>query len=230
MVPRCEFGYISGAVDSDPSMQNKYVGDIGDYLKFGILRALSPGHRLGVAWWLFPNEMHNRDGWRVGYLKKPEQWRHFDPDLFDALDQIVTAGQRDVRAVQAADILPGAVFAGDLIVSNGPIARRRQARHEWFIDTKQQLVAADIVFVDPDNGLAPDSFSYGSPKAGKSVLLDELHRLATPERCLIVYHHQSRRKGGHHAEMEHWAIGCGRVAFKPWIPYALCLVRLASFS
>jgi hypothetical protein len=35
-------------------MQNRYVGDIGDYLKLGILRALSRGHRLGVAWWLYP--------------------------------------------------------------------------------------------------------------------------------------------------------------------------------
>ena len=43
-------------------MQNRYVGDIGDYLKLGILRALSPGYRLGVAWWLFPDEAHNGMG------------------------------------------------------------------------------------------------------------------------------------------------------------------------
>ena len=40
----------------DLIMQNRYVGDIGDYLKLGILRALSPGYHLGVAWWLFPDE------------------------------------------------------------------------------------------------------------------------------------------------------------------------------
>lgn len=34
-------------------MQNRYVGDIGDYLKLGILRTLSPGYHLGVACWLF---------------------------------------------------------------------------------------------------------------------------------------------------------------------------------
>jgi hypothetical protein len=38
-------------------------------------------------------------------------------------------------------------------------------------------------------------------KAGKSVLLTELHELARPGRCLIVYHHQSRRKGGHQCEI-----------------------------
>ncbi len=32
-----------------------------------------------------------------------------------------------------------------------------------------------------------------------------LHELATPGRCLIVYHHQSRRKGGHLCEIVYWA-------------------------
>jgi hypothetical protein len=43
-------------------MQNRYVSDIGDYLKLGILRALSPRYRLGVAWWPYPDEDHNGNG------------------------------------------------------------------------------------------------------------------------------------------------------------------------
>jgi hypothetical protein len=43
------------------------------------------------------------------------------------------------------------------------------------------------------------------PKSGKSIMLRELCSLARPGRCLIVYHHQSRRPGGHQAEMQHWA-------------------------
>ena len=41
------------------------------------------------------------------------------------------------------------------------------------------------------------------PKAGKSVLLSELQELASravPDRL----HHHTRRKGGHHAEIEYW--------------------------
>jgi hypothetical protein len=83
-------------------MQNRYVGDIGDYLKLSILRTLSPGYRLGVAWWLFPDEAHNGDGRHVGYLNRPDQWRHFDPKLFDALRRVVSSGQRNVRALQAS--------------------------------------------------------------------------------------------------------------------------------
>ena len=54
-------------------MQDRYVGDMGDYVKLAILRALMPGERLGVAWWRFPDEVHNADGRHVGYLRKPAE-------------------------------------------------------------------------------------------------------------------------------------------------------------
>jgi len=64
---------------------------------------------------------------------------------------------------------------------------------------------ADLVFVALDNGLESAGFSHGSGKAGKSVTLDELLALRRPGRCLIVYHHHTRRAGAHHAEIDHWA-------------------------
>jgi hypothetical protein len=180
-------------------MQDRYVGDIGDYLKIGILRALSPGYRLGVAWWLYPNEDHNKDGRHIDYLKQPERWRHYDPKLFDALGEIVSSGQRGVRVLEAANILPGTIFANDVI------PQRKQAREEWFASTQSTLEGTNLVFVDPDNGLEPDGHSHGSGKSGKSILLSELSDLARPGRCLLVYHHQTRRAGGHHSEIEHWS-------------------------
>jgi hypothetical protein len=186
-------------------MQNRYVGDIGDYLKMDILRALSSGYHLGVAWWLYPDEHHNRDGRHIGYLNRPDQWRHFDPLLFDALAEIVAAYQRDIRALEAVNILPGTIFASEVVPTDAPVTQRRQSRQDWFARIKQKLAHCDLVFVDPDNGLEPDGYSHGSAKAGKSILLSELQELARPGRCLIVYHHQTRRAGGHHAEIEHWA-------------------------
>jgi hypothetical protein len=183
-------------------MQDRYVGD---YLKLGILRALSPGYRLAVAWWLFPDESHNLDGRHVGYLQRPEQWRHLDPMLFDALAEIVASNRRNIRALETANLLPGALFANEVIPTDGLSAQRKRARHQWFARMQDRLADADLVFADPDNGLEPSGYSYGSSTAGKSVLLGELRELAKPERCLIVYHHHTRRKGGHHAEMVHWA-------------------------
>jgi hypothetical protein len=78
-------------------MQNRYVVDIGNYLKLGILRALLPGYLFGVAWWLFSDEAHNGDGRHIGYLNRPEQRRLFDPDLFDILLGVVSSGQRNVK-------------------------------------------------------------------------------------------------------------------------------------
>jgi hypothetical protein len=53
---------------------------------------------------------------------------------------------------------------------------------------KDRLADADLVFADPDNGLEPSGFSYGSSMVGKSVLFSELRELVEPGRCLVVYH------------------------------------------
>jgi hypothetical protein len=186
-------------------MQNRYVGDIGDYLKLGILRGLSPGYRLGVAWWLFPDESHNRDGRHVGYLDRPDQWRSFDPKLFDALCGIVSSGRRNVRELEGASVLPGATFASEFIPHGGSIAERSQARSEWLEAALRRLEGTDLLFLDPDNGLEPAGFRSMTRKSGKSIMISELHQFARPGRCAIVYHHQSRRRGGHQAEMQHFA-------------------------
>jgi hypothetical protein len=183
-------------------MQNRYVGDISDFVKLGVLRALSPGYRLGVAWWLHPDETHNRDGRHIVYLRHPDWWWHFDAQLFDALEAIVTSGQQNVRALETANILPGAIFASDLIPVWGPIQDRLHRRRQWFERVQHILAEADLIFLDPDNGLEPVSHQQRSSKFGKRVLLTELRELATPERCVIVHHHQIRRKGGHFVEME----------------------------
>jgi hypothetical protein len=182
-------------------MQNRYVGDIGDLVKLAILRALTPRYHLGVAWWLFPDEAHNDDGRHIGYLKHPERWRHFDPPVFDALADIVSLGYRNVGALEAANLLPGTVFSGEAMPVVQPIASRRL---EWFTRVQDTLGSADLVFVDPDNGIEPVGHKPGSAKSGKSILISELRDLAKSGRCLIVYHHHTRRKGGHHCEIEYW--------------------------
>lgn len=90
-------------------MQDRYVGDIGDYAKLAILRASSPGRRLGVGWWLYPGSGPDGDGRHIRYLSAPAKWRHLDPILFDTMNKIVTSGQRRVTAVEEANLVPEAV-------------------------------------------------------------------------------------------------------------------------
>ena len=159
-------------------MQNRYVGDIGDYLKLGILRALSPGYRLGVAWWLFPDEAHNGDGRHISYLGRPDQWRHFDLELFDMLLGIVSSGRRNVWELEAANVLPGATFVSEFIPGGGPTAQRQQARRDWLEEIRRKLEPTDLLFLDPDNGLEPAGFRPTAAKSGKSIMISEVRQFA----------------------------------------------------
>ena len=58
-------------------MQDRYFGDVGDFGKYGLLRVLSgfwaePRLKLGVVWYLFPNETHNADGGLISYLQRKD--------------------------------------------------------------------------------------------------------------------------------------------------------------
>ena len=53
-------------------------------------------------------------------------------------------------------------------------------------------------------------------RLARAVTLDELLALRRPGRCLIVYHHQTRRPGGHHGEMVIGPHGCGRLGSRWW--------------
>ncbi|MBR2655649.1 MAG: hypothetical protein IKD58_04010 [Loktanella sp.] len=43
-------------------MQDRYAGDVGDFVKPVLLGAISPERNLAVAWYQYPDEGHNGDG------------------------------------------------------------------------------------------------------------------------------------------------------------------------
>ena len=113
-------------------MQDRYVGDIGDYAKYGMLRALSSGYRLGVAWYRCSNETHNSDGKHTRYLEDATRWRGFDPELFDALKQIVDQEKRCLTSIEKSDLLRGARFASETLTCCSPVfAERAEWRKQW---------------------------------------------------------------------------------------------------
>ena len=60
-------------------MQDRYAGDIGDLFKLALLRGISSGYSLGLAWYHFPDEGHNNDGRHVDYLDQKELYGTLDP-------------------------------------------------------------------------------------------------------------------------------------------------------
>jgi hypothetical protein len=92
-------------------MQNRYTGDIGDYSKLGLLRALqSAGFSIGLNWYLTPDETHNSDGHHVGYLHQDE-YRACDEELWLCLKEIVDGEKRQVHNMENDAILKAAFFS-----------------------------------------------------------------------------------------------------------------------
>lgn len=183
-------------------MQDRYAGDVGDFVKLGLLRALSPGRQLGVAWYRYPDEDHNGDGRHISYLDQPDRYEHLDPVLFRHLRNIT----RDARSISSLlPVLNGAISSDEAVDSSRiPPRQRRDWRTAWFNRVLDHLSACDLVFADPDNGIIDDNDQRkGRAKFGKQMPLAEVQTLARG-RCAVIYHHNTRRRGGHDAEVNHW--------------------------
>lgn len=184
-------------------MQDRYVGDVGDFAKYALLRQLA-GHptgkpiQIGVVWCLFQNESHNNDGRHVSYLDKPE-FEALDDRLLVTLRQVVRSGNRRVSAVSGAKILPSETIFFDDPVSPPlvpPIKReeRESYRLGWLRNCLMQTEGCQLVFFDPDNGLEVSSVPKHHPKAGKYIFWDELVPFWIRGQTLLIYHHLNRTK------------------------------------
>jgi hypothetical protein len=189
-------------------VQDRYAGDLGDYLKFGLLRWLAPpgspaSPRLGVVWYRTVGETHNADGKHVAYLyaghRSSAHLRQLDPDLYKRLASLVASGRRSTAALADADVLgAGTCFFGDLLdLADLPVAARaaRQARRRSWVERALAATAdCDLIFADPDNGIR--SAGHRAPayrtNAVKHAYLDELAAFARRGQSLIVYHHADR--------------------------------------
>ena len=185
-------------------MQDRYVGDLGDYGKYALLRHLAgfsgrPQLFLGIIWYLFPDEYHNNDGKHVSYLKTGSH-RKLDHQLHGKLLELVQSGKRSVADVMQSGVFaPPTVFVYDTVEPGNwqgkPItkSRRIEYRGNWHREALARTEDCDIVFMDPDNGLEVKSVPFGSPKSGKYAYWGELREFFYREQSLVIYHHTNRR-------------------------------------
>ena len=174
-------------------MQDRYAGDVGDFGKFAVLRALAPDRTLGVCWYRTSGHgENNNDGKHVAYLERPEHYRDLDPVAFDAMATVVRTG-RSLRALEACALLPGAIYHGE------EVPRPRHERAAWGARLFAAMAPCDLVFTDADNGF---EWSSLTPKC---VARDEVRALRRRGRALLLYHHSTRRKGGAAADFDHFA-------------------------
>jgi hypothetical protein len=190
-------------------MQDRYAGDVGDFGKFGLLRHLCgetaqnehPRLKPGVIWYRVADETHNGDGRHISYLKRSAKrvkdksgkddndprFRDCDAHLYDALKKMVFRDQnRTIEGLEGAQLLPGAVYWSKEIAA---------LRSNWFDGALHKTANCDLVFVDPDNGVAsPRACTEGSLK---HVFLDEIRSLVErkPRPNVVIYHHMDKTKG-----------------------------------
>lgn len=169
-------------------MKNQYFGDINDYRKYGLIRAIhaASGFRTLIGWML-TREDGRTDGQTIGYLEQPERWAGFDPVLFDALRAALRRNsQRHVGLIEETAVLPNAEYFSAII----PDAALD--RDQWFKDLAKRAPSFDLVFLDPDNGLEVKSRPYGRKDSSKYLFWDEAKALWAAGPSLLIYQHFPR--------------------------------------
>lgn len=189
-------------------MQNRYVPDLGDLGKFGLIRALARpgapgGLRVGLAWYLVDLGEANNDGRHVTYLDAGDPrraaLRDCDPVLFDAVAAIRNAGEQHVAAYRLRAVAGAArscTYFEEPLGFEGTTRRaeRERVRGLWLERAAAAVDGCDLVLLDPDNGLEVASVHPSSPRGVKYATLGECARFFDPRRrSLVVYQHASRR-------------------------------------
>lgn len=207
-------------------MQDRYAGDVGDFGKFALLRSLfgNASHRIGVIWYLFPDESHNNDGGHIDYADK-KSFLDCDKDLCERLKKVL-AGKRSVASLEKAGLLPGnTVFFSELLdchlryssQSRKDKEERECRRKDWLKNANQSVSNCKVLFLDPDNGLQIASCTkINQMKSGKFAYYSEISVLAKDKHVCVIHHHLNRHKNhGTHSNQIKTRVGKLREHIKP---------------
>ena len=179
-------------------MKDQYVGDIGDYGKYGLLRFLADKKiTIGVNWYLTDND-GSTDGKFTDYLKDDSNFR-YDEELFYKLKKIVDKGKniKRVQDVENENIIPNAVYYNERLTKVSDIKNikdRLPKRTEWNDKAKSILIQDEVnlIFADPDNGSAEGKSTRKNGE--KYADLSELRKYYDKGKNVVYYCHRGRRK------------------------------------
>lgn len=167
-------------------MQLGQIGGVGDFGKFALLRHLMKGRRLAVCWYLSGDKKTSKDRDKhFNYLRRPGDFRHFDPDVFDRLVQFDGGSRAQIdplTELHRSRILESAVFLRHQVPS------RASLRGKWLDVLVNSVGSANLVFLDPDAGIQGKRLTPGH------VALTEITALRSPDRALIIGHRHSGRR------------------------------------
>lgn len=170
-------------------VENPYFGDINDFRKYALLRHLNRSSfgRIGVAWMLTPDD--GGTNWNLrAYLDDEKRFAAFDPELFHSLRELLRKKSLSVHHFERERLLPSASYYSAIVPD--AIEQRR----EWRRGLQDHVEDAELVFVDPDNGIEVPSVPMGRRRSSKFVAWEELEELWTSGCSLLIYQHFRREK------------------------------------
>ena len=175
-------------------MKNQYVGDVGDYGKYALLRELSRSYSIGVNWYLTRDD-DKPDGKFTKYLLKDNS--NLDIELFQKLKGLLYPDEKNlcqenrcISNIESGNFIPNATFFNE-VLDYVAITDRKTYRDEWIKCSLERLGDKDIIFLDPDNGLevktVPPTRKYGN----KYVTYDEARSYYSRAKvALVIYNHR----------------------------------------
>ena len=173
-------------------MKNQYIGDIGDYGKYGMLRSLaSGGVKIGVNWYLCPDDGRT-DGNHTEYLSDARM-RVYDAEVYDVMQDLAFRNDKTVQMVENSGILNGMSFYSELLdLDSLHWSQRTDRRDKWHHGALEALAGVDIVFADPDNSLTVNK-KPSQKGSEKFILPDEIMDYYNRGQDVVYYHHRSRK-------------------------------------
>ena len=127
------------------------------------------------------------EGRKIDYLCKPDDWRKYDPEVYDFLRKhVIERRQRRVDVLEEGGLLGDKCrFFSCKVPSDG------LGRFDYFEEFIKFANGAGLVFFDPDTGIEPPS---GKDKDQQYVRWHELAQCFSRGHSLLIYQHFGRQK------------------------------------
>ena len=172
-------------------MQQRYLGDVHDFIKLLYLKTLSKKLEkvIGLNWYLVKteilgnNEKKLNDGEKRGFLKS-SYFKSLDFKIFKELIIFRNEKNRQVNKFTKTTHLKKYIKFFNQHISFTD-------RKNWFENSITYFKNNEIIFLDADNGLHPESLSSKSKKSTKYINLNELKSLYNQNKSIIFTQFQS---------------------------------------
>jgi hypothetical protein len=185
-------------------MNDRFVGDIGDFGKYGLLRWFCLPHAnqtsplsLSINWY-YTKAVSDRPIRAMFQYLQSHSYKSLDPALFTALKSLRFSGGKFNENVTLTDLRQCTIFPPNtrhydrevpeimrnLARSHIERCKYDTARCKWHVDGISELGGSSVVFLDPDDG-TPRSCRYAERHL--KVLRSELFDYAAKFSVVICY-------------------------------------------